>query len=94
MGTIDLSLFEAGRAVHVEGTTGGIVNPSLGEGWERSKATFFGLLYGIVVSMAVVLPLGLLALAVWLVVRRVRARPATAAVPAGAPGRPDDTGGR
>ncbi|HEX9375272.1 MAG TPA: DUF4349 domain-containing protein [Actinomycetota bacterium] len=89
LGTIDLSLVEAGRPVHVQAESGNIANPSLAEAWDRSKATFFGLLYGIVVSLAVIVPLGLLALAAWLVVRRVRARDRGAA---SGPERPDHAG--
>jgi hypothetical protein len=76
LGTIDLSLFEGGLPVVRTESAGAVVNPKLSEAWRRAKAVFFGLLYGIVVSAGVLIPLGLLALAAWVVVRRVRARPA------------------
>jgi hypothetical protein len=58
--------------------TAGIANPQLGEAWSRAKATFFGMLYGIIVSAGVLIPLGLLALAGWFVWRRTRPRPIAA----------------
>jgi Domain of unknown function (DUF4349) len=72
LGTIELSLFEGGLPVVRTESAGAVVNPKLSEAWRRAKAVFFGLLYGIVVSAGVLIPLGLLALAVWVVVRRVR----------------------
>ena len=74
-GTIVLDLFETGKkpARHVV-VSSGVSNPRLTEAWDRAKATFFGMLYGLVVSAGVVLPLagiGLIALLVW---RRTRAR--------------------
>ncbi len=72
LGTIVLSLFEVGRPVHHTVVTAGISNPSLGEAWTRAKATFFGLMYGIVVSLGVLVPLGLIGVAAFLVWRRWR----------------------
>src|SRR6476619_1794873 len=48
MGTIVLELFERGNPTP-EAVVAGISNPKLAEAWSRAKATFFGLLYGIVV---------------------------------------------
>ena len=76
LGTIELSLFEGVRPVVRVESAGAVVNPKLSEAWRRAKAVFFGLLYGVVVSAGVLIPLGLVALAAWVVVRRVRARPA------------------
>jgi hypothetical protein len=75
LGTIVVELFEAGRPVHVQtGTASGIVSPQLSEAWDRAKAAFFGLLYGLIVSLGVLLPLGLLVLLGLLVWRKVRER--------------------
>jgi hypothetical protein len=71
LGTIVLSLFEVGGPAH-RTVTAGISNPSLTEAWTRAKATFFGLMYGIVVSAGVLVPLALIALAALLVWRRWR----------------------
>ena len=54
--------------------TAGISNPQLSEAWTRAKATFFGLLYGLVVSAGVLVPLGLVAIAGLFVARRLRER--------------------
>jgi hypothetical protein len=72
-GTIVLDLFETGRDRHVLAAAG-ISNPKLGEAWRRAKATFFGMLYGIIVSAAVLIPLAILALAGWIAWRRTRPR--------------------
>ncbi|HXJ63226.1 MAG TPA: DUF4349 domain-containing protein [Actinomycetota bacterium] len=85
LGTIVVDLFEPGLPAHHAVVTAGISNPSLAEAWTRAKATFFGLLYAIVVSAGVLLPLGLVALVVFLVWRRWRDR--ARSVPAEA--RPD-----
>jgi hypothetical protein len=73
MGTIVLELFETGKPPP-RVVEAGITNPKLTEAWTRAKATFFGLLYGIIVSASVVVPLALLSLIALLVWRRVRAR--------------------
>jgi hypothetical protein len=70
LGTIVLDLFEVGRPTHHHVVAAGISNPSLGEAWTRAKATFFGLLYAIVVSAGVLVPLALLAIVGFFVWRR------------------------
>jgi hypothetical protein len=74
LGTIVLELFERVPPVHHTVATAGISNPQLSEAWTRAKATFFGLLYGLVVSAGVLVPLGLVAIAGLFVARRLRER--------------------
>jgi hypothetical protein len=75
-GTIVLDLFEVGdsKPVHHVVVHSGISNPKLTEAWDRAKATFFGLLYGFIVSAGVLVPLAILALVGLLVWRRLRPR--------------------
>lgn len=73
LGTIQVELFEPGLPTRPHAESAGIVSPQLSEAWDRAKAVFFGLIYGIVVSFGVLLPLGALALLGLLVWRRVRA---------------------
>jgi hypothetical protein len=74
LGTIVLDLFEVGRPAHPTTVSAGISNPRLSEAWTRAKASFFGLLYGIVVSAGVLVPLAIVALVALVAVRRVRER--------------------
>ncbi|MFL5797417.1 MAG: DUF4349 domain-containing protein [Actinomycetota bacterium] len=78
LGTIQVELFEPGLPAHRPAETAGIGSPQLSEAWDRAKAVFFGMIYGIVVSLGVLLPLGALALLALLVWRRARARQAGA----------------
>ncbi len=78
LGTIQVELFEPGLPTRPSAESAGIVSPQLSEAWDRAKAAFFGLIYVIVVSIGVLLPLGALALLGLLVWRRVRARQAGA----------------
>ena len=77
-GTITVDLFEQG-AEQTAVVAADISNPSLSEAWVRAKATFFGLLYGIVVAASVLVPLGLIALVALFVMKRFRDRRMTAA---------------
>jgi Domain of unknown function (DUF4349) len=74
LGTLVVELFEPGLPVHRHVQTTGIVSPQLSEAWDRAKAAFFGLIYGIVVSLGVLLPLAALALLALLAWRRLRPR--------------------
>ncbi|MDP9342836.1 MAG: DUF4349 domain-containing protein [Actinomycetota bacterium] len=74
LSTIQVELFEAGAPPVVHTQTVAIEKPKLGEALTRAEAVFLGLVYGIVVALAVLIPLSLLALLVWLLVRRYRAR--------------------
>jgi hypothetical protein len=78
LGTIQVELFEPGLPTRPHAESAGIVSPQLSEAWDRAKAAFFGLIYGIVVSFGVLLPLGALALLGLLLWRRVRTRQAGA----------------
>jgi len=72
-GTISLDLFERGADQPIA-VSADISNPQLSEAWVRAKATFFGLLYGIIVSASVIVPLGLIALIALFVSRKVKER--------------------
>src|SRR6266571_1250471 len=72
--TIEGKLFEAGAPPVVQPQTVAIEKPKLSEALTRAEAVFLGLVYGIVVALAVLVPLSLLGLLAWLVVRRYRAR--------------------
>jgi Domain of unknown function (DUF4349) len=74
LGTIVLDLFEVGGPVRHAVVQAGPSNPQLSQAWVRAKATFFGLLYGIVVSAGVLVPLGLAVLVGLVVSRRVKGR--------------------
>jgi hypothetical protein len=74
LSTIDVELFEAGAPPVVYTQTAAIEKPKLSEALTRAEAVFLGLVYGIVVGLAVVIPLSLLGLGIWLLVRRYRAR--------------------
>jgi Domain of unknown function (DUF4349) len=74
LSTIDVDLFEAGAPVRTVVAETGIQKPELSEAVTRAEAVFLGLVYGIVVGLAVVIPLSLLGVGVWLLVRRYRAR--------------------
>lgn len=67
-GTISVALSEQGAAPA----------PSPGaiqRGWERATDAFLVIVSGVIASLGVVVPLAILGLIVWLVVRRVRPRP-------------------
>jgi hypothetical protein len=72
-GTIAVDLFERGADQPIAAGSD-ISNPRLSEAWVRAKATFFALVYGIIVSASVLVPLGLVALFALFVARRVRER--------------------
>ncbi len=74
LSTIEVQLFEAGAPPVVQPQTVAIEKPKLSEALTRAEAVFLGLVYGIVVALAVLVPLSLLGLLAWLVVRRYRAR--------------------
>jgi len=74
LSTIDMDMFEAGAPPVVNVQTTVVEKPKLSEALTRAEAVFLGLIYGIVVGLAVVIPLSLLGLAGWFLVRRYRAR--------------------
>ncbi len=78
LSTIQVELFEAGAQPPVNTETTVVQKPALGEAVDRAVAVFLGLVYGIVVAFGVLIPLSLLGLLGWLLVRRVRARVASA----------------
>jgi hypothetical protein len=55
--------------------------PSLGEAWERAVDGFLGVCYSVVVGIGYLIPITLLAGAVWLGYRRLRVPRAPAATP-------------
>jgi hypothetical protein len=74
LSTIEVQLSEAGAPPVVHTQTVAIEKPKLSEALTRAEAVFLGLVYGMVVALAVLIPLSLLGLATWLLVRRYRAR--------------------
>jgi hypothetical protein len=59
LSTIEVELFEAGAPPVVQTQTLGIEKPKLSEALTRAEAVFLGLVYGIVVALAVMVPLTL-----------------------------------
>jgi hypothetical protein len=69
LATIQVSLREEGVEPAQE-----IDTPSIPNAFERSVAGFVGVIAGVVVGLGYLIPLGLLGLAVWFVVSRIRRR--------------------
>ncbi|MGQ0670437.1 MAG: DUF4349 domain-containing protein, partial [Actinomycetota bacterium] len=68
--TIQLNLRETGVSLAVEK----VAKPSLGSAWDHSIAGFFRVIFAVVVGLGYLVPVAVVGLAVWLVVRRARRR--------------------
>jgi hypothetical protein len=75
LATIDLSMHEPGAAIHPQQRPVRDERPSLAEAWTKAVDGFLGVLYATVVGLGYLVPIALIALAVWFAVRRMR--PAT-----------------
>ena len=75
LATIDVSLHEPGAPIHVQQRPGAEERPSLAEAWTKAVDGFLGVLYATVVGLGYLIPIAIIAVAVWFAVRRVR--PAT-----------------
>ena len=71
--TIRVSLHEKNAPQAVQQTTT-VKNPSLGTAWDRAIQGFLNIIAAIVVGLGYLIPLGILALAVWLITLAVRRR--------------------
>jgi hypothetical protein len=69
--TIRVSLREQG-APNPEAEN--VDNPSVGNAWDRAIAGFFGVIAAVVIGLGYLIPLAILALLVWFVVRLARRR--------------------
>jgi hypothetical protein len=69
--TIDLSMRMAGVALP---TQGAVDHPGLGNAWAHAIAGFFGVVFAVVVGLGYLIPIAVLLLIAWLVVRRFRRR--------------------
>jgi hypothetical protein len=76
LATIQVGLREAGAPVHVQNTKVD-ERPSLGEAWSRALNGFVGVVYVTVVGLGYLIPVTILAIAVWIGVRRLRPRVST-----------------
>jgi hypothetical protein len=71
--TIRVALHEK-NAPHPTQQTTTVKNPSLGTAWDRAVQGFLNIIAAIVVGLGYLIPLGILALAVWLITLAVRRR--------------------
>lgn len=69
--TIDLSLRKSGVALPV---VGGVKHPGLGSAWAHAIAGFFGVVFAVVVGLGYLVPVAIIALIAYLIVRRLRRR--------------------
>jgi hypothetical protein len=69
--TIDLSLRKSGVALPV---VGGVKHPGLGSAWAHAIAGFFGVVFAVVVGLGYLIPVAIVALIAYLIVRRLRRR--------------------
>jgi len=69
--TIDLSMRMAGVAVP---THGAVEHPGLGSAWAHAIAGFFGVVFAVVVGLGYLVPIAVVLLIGWVVVRRFRRR--------------------
>ena len=70
--TVRVDLHEKDAAQAVQTTD--VENPSLGSAWDRAIQGFLNVVAAVVVGLGYLVPLGILALAVWLVTLAVRRR--------------------
>jgi uncharacterized protein DUF4349 len=70
--TVRVDLHEKDAAQELQTTH--VENPSLGGAWDRAIQGFLNVVAAVVVGLGYLIPLGLLALAVWSVTRAVRRR--------------------
>ncbi|MDP9296747.1 MAG: DUF4349 domain-containing protein, partial [Actinomycetota bacterium] len=70
--TIDLSLRKSGVALPV---VGAVKHPGLGSAWAHAIAGFFGVVFAVVVGLGYLVPVAIVALIAYLIVRRLRRRP-------------------
>jgi hypothetical protein len=71
--TISVSLHEK-NAPHPMQQATSVKNPSLGTAWDRAVQGFLNIIAAIVVGLGYLIPLGILALVVWLITLAVRRR--------------------
>jgi hypothetical protein len=76
LATIDVAIHEPGAVVHPLQRPKPAERPSLAEAWTKAVNGFLGVLYATVVGLGYLVPIGLICLAVWFGVRRVRIGPA------------------
>jgi hypothetical protein len=75
LATIDLSLHEPGAVMPLQQRPLDDERPSLAEAWTKAVDGFLGVLYATVVGLGYLIPVAVIAAAIWFAVRRVR--PAT-----------------